>query len=138
MAIASAMGKSRANLSNMGASGLSSPKGPCPTPGSAGNPRCLPRPVFFSHGFGAAWWWNDNSSYEWYYEELGRHWADQLRRETMTWNQLLVGVQEQVLIAPAGSRNSFRRGFLSGYGKGGRVVFTKAVDQARAAVRPAP
>ena len=41
--------------------------------------------------------------WDWYYEDLGRRWAEELRRERMRWDQLLASIQEEILVAPAGA-----------------------------------
>ncbi len=114
----------------------------CPVSGTALGTRCHPHSVFFCHGYAQPliWWWYDSDyyTYEQSYEDLGRRLAQDLREQRLTWDQLLDAIQEEILNAPAGARNDFRRGFLWGYGKGGVSVFIKAMEQARAAAATKP
>ncbi len=114
----------------------------CPVPGMALGTRCHPHSGFFCHGYAQPliWWWYDSDYYtfEETYEDRGLRLAQDLRDQRLTWDQLLDSIQEEILNAPAGARNDFRRGFLWGYGKGGVSVFTKAMEQARAAAATKP
>jgi hypothetical protein len=66
------------------------------------------------------------------YLVLGHDWAKDLRLDIVTWDQFVAYVKTNIVNAPAGARDDFRRGFISGYGENGDDAFTKALKQASA------
>ncbi|HUI08387.1 MAG TPA: hypothetical protein VL486_15410 [Verrucomicrobiae bacterium] len=66
------------------------------------------------------------------YLVLGHDWGKDLRLDIVAWNQFVTYVKAYITNAPAGARDDFRRGFVSGYGRNAEATFAKAVKAARA------
>jgi hypothetical protein len=65
----------------------------------------------------------------------GRMWAQDLRREVVTWDQFVEYCKANVISTSPVVFSEFRRGFIAGYGENAEAAFNKAVQQA---APPAP
>ena len=65
------------------------------------------------------------------FETLGRDWAQDLRRDIVTWNQFVAYVKENLIKASAVDRDEFRHGFTENYGQNGDAALALALKQAQ-------
>jgi hypothetical protein len=65
---------------------------------------------------------------------VGHDWAQDLRLDIVTWDEFVTYVKTNLASAPAGTRNDFRRGFVSAYGENGDAAFAKALKDANVSV----
>jgi hypothetical protein len=64
-------------------------------------------------------------------EELGRKWADDLKRGDVSKEQVTAVLQERFLQTQSEIRNGFREGFVFGYGADGGSVFAQILSHAK-------
>jgi hypothetical protein len=66
------------------------------------------------------------------YHQLGRDWAQDLRREIITWEKFVAYVKSFVIQASSTARDDFKKGFATGYGVNAEEAIAKAFTQASA------
>lgn len=64
------------------------------------------------------------------YADTGRQWAQDLRREVVTWDQYVDYVRGYIVAAPPAAQADFREAFIASYGINGAAAYDKAAEQA--------
>jgi len=64
------------------------------------------------------------------YDEVGRQWGQDLRREIGTWEQFVDYLRTYIINAAPGAQADFREAFIASYGINGAAAYDKAADQA--------
>ena len=64
------------------------------------------------------------------YADTGRQWAQDLRREVVTWDQYVDYVRSYIVAAPPAAQADFREAFIDSYGINGAAAYDKAAEQA--------
>ena len=72
------------------------------------------------------------------YYQLGSQWAQDLRRNIVTWDQFIAYMKDSILPAMPSDEAEFRRGFLSAYGSNAEAAFNKAAEQAGEVIPKGP
>ncbi|MDD2706981.1 MAG: DUF6515 family protein [Verrucomicrobiae bacterium] len=65
------------------------------------------------------------------FQQLGHDWAKDLRGEVATWQQFVDYLKANLVSAPSGNSEEFRKGFVTAYGINGDAAFEKAFRQAK-------
>ncbi len=68
------------------------------------------------------------------YRQYGSEWAQDLRRDIVTWDQFVQYMKAYILTSSADARDEFRQGFIASYGTNAVAAFDKAMEQATEAV----
>ncbi len=68
------------------------------------------------------------------YRQYGSEWAQDLRRDIVTWDQFIQYMKTYIVTSSPDARDEFRQGFLASYGSNARVAFDKAMEQATEAI----
>jgi hypothetical protein len=63
------------------------------------------------------------------YYQRGQDWAQDLRRDVVTWEQFVAYLRSDVVNATETQRNEFRRGFVAGYGANADAALDKAMQE---------
>ena len=64
------------------------------------------------------------------YYQLGHDWAQDLRRNAVSWDQFVSYLNAYIVTATDSYREEFRHGFLDGYGINAAAAFDRALQQA--------
>ena len=70
------------------------------------------------------------------YADVGREWAQDLRREVATWDQFVDYLRSYIVGAPPAAQADFREAFIDSYGVNGAAAYDKGASQAAKLTSP--